>query len=147
MQQRDPSLTADQLVTERARPLFEEARSTCAGKLLQDVLQAGLNRENALQPEYVTAFKAVLPTMEYTTMHLLQPLFVGTGEQDHDVPPASQLALVRDACAAGSVVDAHLYAGLNHSKTVHASLKDSVPFVRKLLAGEPITPMCEPAAE
>ena len=32
MQQRDPSLTADQLVTERARPLFEEARSTCVGQ-------------------------------------------------------------------------------------------------------------------
>jgi pimeloyl-ACP methyl ester carboxylesterase len=147
MQQRDPSLTADQLVTERARPLFEEARSTCVSKLFQDVLQAGLNRENALKPEYVSAFKAVLPTMGYTTMHLLQPLFVGTGEQDHDVPPASQLALVRDACAAGSVVDAHLYVGLTHSKTVNASLKNSVPFVRKLMAGEPIPPICEPVAE
>jgi pimeloyl-ACP methyl ester carboxylesterase len=147
MQQHDPSLTTDELVTERARPLFEEARTTCVGKLFRDVLQAGLNRGNALKPAYVTAFKAVLPTLEYSTMHLPQPLFVGSGEQDHDVPPASQLNLVRDACAAGSVVDSHLYAGLSHSQTVNASLKDSVPFVRKIMAGEPITPVCEPVAE
>lgn len=57
------------------------------------------------------------------------------GEQDHDVPPAEQLALVRNACAQGSVVEAHLHGGLSHSKTVNASLKDSVPFVCKALAG------------
>jgi pimeloyl-ACP methyl ester carboxylesterase len=147
MQQHDSSLTADQLVTERARPLFEEARTACVGKLFRDVLQAGLNRGNSLKPEYLTAFKAVLPNLEYTTLHLVQPLFVGTGEQDHDVPPASQLALVRDACAAGSVLDAHLYARLNHGETVNASLKDSIPFVRNLMADAPITPICEPVAE
>ena len=147
MQQGDASLTADQLVTEKARPLLEEARTTCVGKLFRDVLQAGLNRENALKPEFATAFKAVLPSLAFTTMHLPQPLFVGTGEQDHDVPPAAQLALVRNACAQGSVVEAHLYAGLSHSKTVNASLTDSVPFVRKIMAGEPITAVCEPVAQ
>jgi dipeptidyl aminopeptidase/acylaminoacyl peptidase len=85
--------------------------------------------------------------MEYSTVKLAQPLFVGTGEQDHDVPPAEQLALVRSACAEGSTVEAHLYAGLNHSQTVNGSLKDSVPFVRKLLAGQPVKSICEPTAE
>jgi hypothetical protein len=44
-------------------------------------------------------------------------------------------------------VEAHLYAGLNHSKTVNASLMDSVPFVRKIMAGEPINAVCEPVAQ
>jgi pimeloyl-ACP methyl ester carboxylesterase len=147
VQQGNPGLTADELVTERALPLLEEARTTCVGKLFRDVTTAGLNRGNALKPGYRAAFASVLPMMQYTTMRLSQPLFVGTGEQDHDVPPATQVALVRNACAVGSVVEAHLYAGLNHSATVNASLKDSVPFVRKLMAGEPITPVCEPVAE
>ena len=60
---------------------------------------------------------------------------------------AEQLALVRDACAAGSVVEAHLYAGLTHSATVNASLKDSLPFVRRVMGAEPVTPACAPAAQ
>ncbi len=147
MQQGDPSLPAQQLVTARALPVFELARIACVGPLASDVLAAGLNWANALTPGFRDAFAKVLPAMEYATFKLRQPLFVGTGEQDHDVPPPEQLALVRDACNAGSTVEAHLYAGLNHSATVNASLKDSLPFVRKVLAGEPITPVCAPTAE
>jgi hypothetical protein len=44
-------------------------------------------------------------------------------------------------------VESHLYGGLTHGGTVNASLKDSVPFVRKIMAGAPITPVCEPVAE
>jgi pimeloyl-ACP methyl ester carboxylesterase len=143
IQQSGPSKTAAQLVTARALPLLEEARTTCVGQMFRDVVQAGLNQGNALAAGFVPA----LPSMEYSTVHLPAPLFVGTGERDHDVPPAEQLALVRNACAQGSVVEAHLYAGLTHSKTVNASLKDSVPFVRKVLAGEAIKPVCEPVAE
>jgi pimeloyl-ACP methyl ester carboxylesterase len=147
VQQSDPSKSDDQLVTERALPVLQEARTTCVGALFREVVRAGLNRGNALRPGYVDAFKAVLPSMQYSTVKLSQPLFVGTGEQDHDVPPANQLALVRNACTAGSVVEAHLYTGLNHGATVNASLRNSVPFVRKIMAGEPITPACEPTAE
>jgi pimeloyl-ACP methyl ester carboxylesterase len=148
VQQRDPTKASDQLVTGPALPLLETARSTCVGALFRAVVTAGLNRANALTPEYRTAVTAVaLPSMEYSTLRLPQPVFIGTGEQDRDVPPAAQLALVRNACAVGSVVEAHLYAGLDHSATVNASLKDSVPFVRKVLAGEPVKPVCEPVAE
>lgn len=45
------------------------------------------------------------------------------------------------------MVEAHLYAGLNHGETVNKSLKESVPFVRKILAGEPVRSICEPVAE
>ena len=147
MQQRDRAETADRLVTARGLPLFEQARSLCVGPLFRAVVHAGLNRANTLTPEYLKALAQVLPMLEYSTVKLTQPLFVGTGEQDHDVRPAGQLALVRNACAEGSTVEAHLYSGLTHGETVNASLKDSVPFVRKLLAGQPVKPICEPTAE
>ena len=147
IQQHDPPKAADQLVTARALPLFEQARSLCVGALFRAVLHAGLNRGNALTPEYPKALAAVLPILQYSTVRLTQPLFVGTGAQDHDVPPAAQLALVRNACTQGLTVEAHLYTGLDHGQTLNASLKESEPFVRKVLAGQPVSSICEPTAE
>ena len=147
IQQHDPSEADDQLVTARALPLLRKARTLCVGPLFYAVGRAGLNRGNALTPAYPKALAAVLPELEFATVKLTQPLFVGTGAQDHDVSPAGQLALVRNACAEGSTVEAHLYTGLGHGQTMNASQKDSLPFVRKLLAGQPIKSICEPAAQ
>jgi pimeloyl-ACP methyl ester carboxylesterase len=147
IQQTNPALTNEQLIAPRALPQFQAARGTCVGRLFRDVQDAGLNRANALAADFPDGFRTVLPSMEYTTLKLTQPLFVGTGDQDHDVAPAGQLALVHAACAAGSTVQAHLYAGRDHGGTVNASLKDSIPFVRAILAGEPITPVCDPQPE
>jgi pimeloyl-ACP methyl ester carboxylesterase len=147
IQQANPSLQPNQLVTARALPLLEQARTTCVAAMFQAVQAAGLNRETTVTPGFNTAIRSVLLSMEYQTLKLRQPLFTGTGEYDHDVMPARQLMLVRNACAEGTIVEAHLYAGLNHGETVNASLKDSVPFVRKVLAGEPIKPICTPVAE
>ena len=80
-------------------------------------------------------------------MRLTVPLFVGAGENDRDAPLARQLSLVKDACAAGTVVEAHVYRGLDHVQSVDASLKDAIPFARKALDGEPIAPICEPVME
>jgi pimeloyl-ACP methyl ester carboxylesterase len=147
MRQGDPSLVPDQLVTPRALPLLAEAPTTCVGPLFRDVERAGLNRTTTVTRGFSEAFAAVSPALRYATVHLTVPLFVGTGASDHDVAPASQLALVRAACAEGAVVEAHLYAGLTHGQTVNASLRDSVPFVRKVLAGQPIRSICEPVAQ
>jgi len=146
-QQTNPALGKADLFSPKALPVFELARTSCIGPLESDVTSAGLTRSNAYAEGFRTALAANLPVLEYTTLKLAQPIFIGTGAEDHDVAPSSQLALVKDACAAGTVVEAHLYAGLSHSPTVNASLKDSLPFVRKVLAGEPITPVCAPTAE
>ncbi|HJS84260.1 MAG TPA: lipase family protein [Acetobacteraceae bacterium] len=149
-QQITPALAPADLFSRRALPVFELARTTCIGPLTSDVLSAGLTRANAFAgvgAGFHAAMERMLPALMYTTLKLPEPVFIGTGQDDHDVPPASQLALVKESCAAGTVVEAHLYAGLNHSATVNASLKESLPFVRKVLAGEPITPVCEPAPE
>jgi hypothetical protein len=54
------------------------------------------------------------------------------------------MKLVADACKAGTVVEGHLYHGLGHSETVNASLKDSIPFAKKVIAGEKIQAICKP---
>jgi pimeloyl-ACP methyl ester carboxylesterase len=148
-QQINPALAPADLFSRRALPVFELARTTCIGPLTSDVVSAGLTKTNAFNAGagFQAALERMLPSLEYSTLKLPAPVFVGTGQEDHDVAPSSQLALVKDACAAGTVVEAHLYAGLNHGQTVNASLKDSLPFVRKVLGGEAVKPVCEPAPE
>jgi hypothetical protein len=140
-----PSL--DQLFTPAALPLVERARTTCVGPLFRAVNEAGLTRRGALKPGFTESLKGLAPALAYPTLKLSAPLFVGTGAADNDVRPENQLALVNEACAAGSIIEAHLYAGRDHGATVMASVKDSTPFIRKVMAGEPVAARCEPQPE
>jgi hypothetical protein len=148
MQQINPTLAADRVITARGLPLLDLARASCVGALFYDVTSAGLNRANTLEViNYRDEYLKILPGMEYLTMRLTAPLFVGAGEKDRDVPLTRQLSLVKNACAVGTVVEAHVYRGLNHVQSVDASLKDAIPFARRALAGEPIMSICEPVTE
>lgn len=149
VQQTRPEITAAEIYTERAAPLIEQARTMCIKPLKAAVVAAGLTRANAMRQDIDRAriYGPLLPSLLYSTLHLPVPIFMAIGAADRDVSPAGQLRLAREACDAGTVVEAHLYEGLDHSATVNASLKDSLPFVRRVLAGQPIAPRCVPAEE
>jgi hypothetical protein len=146
-QSTDPGLTPADLFAPAALPIFEMARSSCISALEDDVTLAGLTDATALRPAIRSLLAKHYPEFFFPTLALKQPLFVGTGLEDHDVRPAVQEQLVKDSCAAGTIVEAHRYAGLSHSQTVNASLRDSIPFVKKVLAGTPIAPVCSPVPE
>ncbi len=151
-QQHDPSLQPSDLFTEQAAALVDQARNTCLTGLMNDVVTAGLTRANAFlekPSERYQAFQARANERAdrysvYPTLKLEVPIFIGTGASDVTPAAVNQLALMRDACAAGSIVEGHLYAGLGHSATVNASLVDSIPFAKKVIAGQAIEPVCEP---
>lgn len=146
-QQLDPSLNADDVLTPLARPLLERARIRCVYEMMSDATLMHLTLENAFKPGMLQ--KALAPlgsTLLYPTLKFAMPVFIGTGDRDTEVPPQQQLLLATDACAAGSAVEYHVYSGEDHSTTVNLSLQDSVPFVRKVFAGERIAPRC-PAAQ
>jgi pimeloyl-ACP methyl ester carboxylesterase len=143
-----PSVKMSDSFTEKALPLVEIARTQCVGALFKAVSDAKLTRREALRPENTTLiFGPMMASLGYPTLKLKGPIFMGAGAADKDVNPAGQMELAKDACAAGTVVEAHLYEGLDHSATVNGSLPDSLPFVKKALAGEPITPRCDAAPE
>jgi len=147
-QQTRPDIKGSDVFTDKALPLFEAAQGQCVGPAFQAVIKAGLTRREALKPEgQAKVFGPLLPALGYATLKLKGPVFMGVGAEDKDVNPKQQIALARSACDAGTLVEVHVYAGLDHSGTVNASLKDSLPFVRKALAGEPITPRCEAEPE
>ena len=92
-------------------------------------MQAGLTTANTLLPTGTArALRLVAASFAYPTLKLAQPLFMGTGAVDVDVSTEQQIALAKDACAAGTTVVQHVYPGLDHSGTVNASLVDSVAF-------------------
>jgi pimeloyl-ACP methyl ester carboxylesterase len=143
VQQTRPEIRGSDIFTDRALPLFETAQNQCVGPLFKAVINAGLTRRTAVKPEGLAkVFGPLLPALGYATLKLEGPVFMGAGAEDKDVNPKQQMALAKAACDAGTVVEAHLYAGLDHSGAVNGSLRDSLPFVRKALAGEPITPRC-----
>lgn len=146
-QQYDPSIDPRDFYTDKALPLFEQARTSCLSALVSDVVGTGLTPANAKKDYKGDQLKPWLAQVSYPTLKLAQPIFIGTGAEDKTPAAATQVALMQDACKAGSVVQGHLYKGLGHSETVNASLKDSIPFARQVISGQPVTPNCSPSAQ
>jgi len=140
-QQIDPTLKPSEIFTPRGEALFEHARSTCVIPLEADVELAGLTPANALQPSGRARLAGWWSAWQrFPTLKFAIPLFISIGSDDPGAP--GQRALVKDACAAGTVVEAHGYPGHDHNGTVNRSLEDSVPFIKRLLAGQAIAPRC-----
>lgn len=138
----DPSARDEDIVSAEALPLFTRARTACVHELMKDVVDAGLTRTEAMGRAFAPLVGRYAREFVYPTLALQTPVFVGMGSADEFTAASVQMMLVRDACAAGSLVEAHVYPGLDHNGTVNGSLGDSLPFVRKLFAGEPIASSC-----
>lgn len=143
----DAAFRPEDTFTPKAMPAYQAAAGLCVHELTEKVRQDGLNFSNSLKPDFLRTLAPALVAMKYPTMKLPQPLFMGTGELDRDVPPPLQLGLVKAACAAGTVVQAHVYKGLNHDQTVNASLPDSAAFTAAVMAGQPVAPQCDPVPQ
>ncbi|MCQ9155602.1 lipase family protein [Acidomonas methanolica] len=140
----DPTFDPKLAYTPKAMNAFHAASTECLVPL-HDIIKAdGLTQKNAFTPALPKVLAPVIRAMAYPTLKLSAPLFVGTGTADTDVAPLSQLALVKDACAAGTLVQAHLYKGKDHSETVLASLPASAVFTDAVMSGKPVTPDCTP---
>ncbi|GBR51787.1 hypothetical protein AA106555_0686 [Neokomagataea thailandica NBRC 106555] len=142
-----PDFHPEAAFTPAAMNAYRAASETCLTGLEDDVAKEGLTRQSAFKPTLPQALAPAFMSLSYPTLHLKQPLFVGTGSADQDVPTAAQLGLVKAACAAGTTVQAHLYRGLNHSQTVNASLADSAAFTQAVMNNQPVTPICAPVAQ
>ena len=140
-----PGFDPNAYLTDAGRAIYEMGSESCL-QAMEDAIEKGqVSAKAGFSKSLGPVLKDLFPLIVYPTVHLQQPLFMGTGEVDRDVPPAMQAALEHDACAAGTQVTWRRYAGLDHSGTVNASLADSLPFVRDLLAGKPVPAGCQTA--
>jgi hypothetical protein len=139
-----PSFNPSEYLTERGRQVYDMARTACYGGMANAVTSGQVSSRVALAKDPAPVLESLFPILAYPTVRLENPVFVGTGEADRDVPPTMQGALVKDACAANTQVVWRHYPGLDHRGTVNASLADSLPFARSLLAGQPVASTCDP---
>jgi pimeloyl-ACP methyl ester carboxylesterase len=145
-QQIDPELKASDILTDSALPILEQSRISCLASLEDDTALAGLTTANTVKPGANARLQAWWDAyLKFPTLKIKSPVFIGIGADDGLAP--LELSLAKDACAAGTTVEAHLYAGREHNGTVNTSLEDSIPFVRKVLAGQPVTPVCSPVEQ
>jgi pimeloyl-ACP methyl ester carboxylesterase len=142
VKQANDAFNIDGLLTEKARPVFALTRTACLGAVWDAVEENALSQAAAFTRDPMPEVAQHFPLMAYETLKVKGPVFMGTGGKDHDVPPAGQERLFTDACAAGSVIERHVYPELDHSGTVNGSLSDSTPFVKKAFAGEAIAGNC-----
>lgn len=145
----NPDLKVSDVYTAQAAPLVEQARFSCISSFFSDIEYAALTPAQALAPNPPEKYKLIQEQQArdygyYPTLKINHPVFIGTGANDVTPDARSQVKLVKDLCEAGTVAQGHLYFGLGHSATVNASLKDSVPFAKKVIAGEKVESICDP---
>lgn len=137
-----PGFDPKPYLTEKGLAVYEMGAKSCLADIEDAIEKDGVSAKVAFAMDPAPIVQELFPLIAYPTLRLQQPLFVGTGMLDHDVPPVMQTALVLDACLSGSHVTWRRYVGLDHSGTVNPSLADSLPFVRDLLAGKPVPEGC-----
>jgi pimeloyl-ACP methyl ester carboxylesterase len=138
----DPDFKPSDYLSNGAKPLFEAARTRCNSDLPPVADQNGVTVENMFKKDPDTAAAKSASYQQYPYPKFAHPVFIGTGLADVTAFPEGQYNFVIAACSTGSKVEAHYYPGQDHSGTVNASLVDSVPYVKKVFAGQPIAGNC-----
>jgi len=130
----DPAFRPSDYLTEAGERGYAASATTCVRPgptiPLEDVLKVWPDRAK------VAAFE------DWPTLRFSHPVFIGTGLADTAAAPDVQYGTAAAACRAGSIVETHYYPGQDHGGAVNASLVDSVPFVKKLFAGQPVSGNC-----
>lgn len=142
LEQIDPGFRLEDYVAEAALPLARKAGTGCFGDLARGVMQGGWTFNRTYRADPAERMLPAYALMGYPTLKIPTPIFMGTGANDRDVPPGMQLSLAADACKAGTVIQSHLYPGLDHSGAVNGSTKESSAFVEAVFAGRPVAGNC-----
>jgi hypothetical protein len=140
---RDGGPSADELVTDQARPLLTMARETCGDGIRAYEQQHGIDMRNAFIVAPTQLIGLMLPSTEMSMVRMPAPLFLGTGLADRTIPPQHQYAAAAALCAAGNSLTWKTYPGITHNGGVNAAFDDALSFVRSALSGRPVTSNCD----
>jgi len=139
----EPEFNVEDYVSDEALPMARGVATICNRDMRAKISEAGLTYNNTFKQSPSEKLKLAFAQMQFPTLDLDPPVFVGTGAADRDTPPRMQAAFVKRACAAGSSVEAHVYEGFDHLTALNHSLGDSTGFVARAFAGETIAGNCD----
>lgn len=143
VQQIDPDFDIADYVSDMALPTAEGVANICNRDMRAKIQNAGLTYDMTFKQSPSEHLIEAFRKMQFPTLDLSVPLFVGSGAADRDTPLRMQAGFVKRACAAGSVVEAHLYEEHDHLTTLNYSTTDSSKFVAAAFAGSEISGNCD----
>lgn len=139
----DPTFRIEDYASSDGLLLAQAMEDTCYAQLKTRIKNDELTYNMAFDLSPTERLETAFQRMEYATLNLPMPVFLGTGGKDKDAPVRMQQALVRDACTAGSRVQAQFYPTGTHGSVVNGSTEDSSKFVSAAFAGEHIPGNCQ----
>lgn len=130
-----PETDSQAVMTDAGHKMSEIARHACLHNLF--------DKADEMRVQSDALFNDKLPTFEtghdsaftIPNARLNFPVFAGTGLADGEAGVNGQYNAVAAMCDAGTHVLWQRYPGVTHNGAVNVSLKDSVPYVKSLLAG------------
>ncbi|MGS0897324.1 alpha/beta hydrolase [Burkholderia stagnalis] len=141
----DPGFDFRPYVSDRALPIYDAATTSCLDALDAQQQANGVDQTNYLKASPPADKIGAIVTATSTQLagfSLKVPLFTGSGLADTTTPPSNAYAFISTACSLGAPIEWHYYPGETHDSTVNASLVDSLPFIRKVMTGQPVTGNC-----
>lgn len=143
LEQIDPQFKIEDYVSEEALPVARGVANICNRDMRAKIQDAGLTYNTTFKTPPSEPLKQAFARMQFPTLNLPVPLFVGAGSIDRDTPLRMQAGFVKKSCAAGSTIEAHLYNGFDHLTALNQSQTDSKAFVARAFAQEDIAGNCE----
>lgn len=142
IEQIDPDFRVEEYVTAEALPYARGVTEICNRDMRKKITKAGLTYNKTFKELPTEPLRQAFERMQFPSLDLSIPVFVGVGSTDRDTPPRMQAGFVKSACKAGSKVQAHLFDGFDHLTVLNHSQTKSKKFVREAFAGTPIEGNC-----
>lgn len=139
----DPRFKIEDYTSKDGLSAAKAADNTCYVDIKKRIKSEALTYNKTFTRSPTKRLEKAFERMEYATLALPMPVFIGTGGKDKDAPVRMQQALVRDACKAGARVQAHFYVTGTHGSVVNGSTEDSSKFVGAAFAGGSLPGNCK----
>ena len=142
IEQIDPDFAVEDYVSEEALPLARGVTEICNRDMRAKITEAGLTYDKTFKRPPTEPLRQAFERMQFPSLQMSIPVFVGMGSDDRDTPPRMQQGFVKAACGAGSMIEAHLFEGFDHLTVLNHSQSKSKAFAAKAFGGESIGGNC-----
>ncbi|MET9325640.1 prolyl oligopeptidase family serine peptidase [Tsukamurella sp. NPDC003166] len=131
----NPGVDFDSVLTPRGKQAAAKAEVQCYEQLSETLTgQKPTDFVSAKVGTVPGAGEALDRYMGTPTSGYDRPVFLGVGLKDTDVPVQSSIALAAALKKSGTAVELHQYPDADHSGAVLESMKDSTPFLARILS-------------
>ena len=142
IEQKDPTFKLSDYVSDEALPTASAVNDTCHRDVRALVTKNQLTYNKSFKEDPTEALGLAFAQMGYPRLDIPVPAYIGSGVNDRDTPLRMQANLIKQACAAGAIIQSNIYPGKDHLTVLNHSTVDSIPFVKAAFAGETISGNC-----